>query len=49
MIAAASMADRAPVVALWQTAGLTRPGNDPLADFAQALEAPGSTILVQGA
>ncbi|MFC3581646.1 GNAT family acetyltransferase [Sphingomonas hylomeconis] len=46
MIAAATMADRAPVVALWQTAGLTRPWNDPLADFAQALEAPGSTILI---
>ena len=46
MIGAASMADRAPVVALWQAAGLTRPWNDPLADFARALDTPSSTILI---
>lgn len=46
MIDTAIMADREPVVAMWEAAGLTRPWNDPLADFAQALEAPGSTILI---
>lgn len=33
-------------MALWHAAGLTRPWNDPAADFDRALSAPGSTILV---
>ncbi|GGE64140.1 GNAT family acetyltransferase [Nesterenkonia cremea] len=31
--------------ALWQTAGLTRPWNDPVADCMQALRSPASTVL----
>ncbi|MEG3087202.1 GNAT family acetyltransferase [Sphingomonas sp. PB4P5] len=46
MIGAATADDRAAVVALWQAAGLTRPWNDPQADFALALATPSSTILV---
>lgn len=42
----ASVADAERVVALWQACGLTRPWNDPLADFALALGSPGSTIFV---
>ncbi|WP_235365024.1 GNAT family acetyltransferase [Sphingomonas sp. ERG5] len=34
------------VVALWDACGLTRPWNDAHADFALALDAPASTILV---
>jgi ribosomal protein S18 acetylase RimI-like enzyme len=34
------------VIALWEACGLTRPWNDPQADFAQALAGPSSTILV---
>jgi ribosomal protein S18 acetylase RimI-like enzyme len=45
-ITAASAADGAAVVALWQEAGLTRPWNDPQADFALALATPGSIVLV---
>lgn len=40
------MADRAAVIALWQAAGLTRPWNDPAADFDRALANPTSTILL---
>jgi len=36
------------VIALWEACGLTRPWNDPQADFAQALAGPASTILVVG-
>ena len=39
-------ADRAAVIALWQAAGLTRPWNDPQADFDLALANPNSTILL---
>ncbi|NIJ19455.1 ribosomal protein S18 acetylase RimI-like enzyme [Sphingomonas naasensis] len=33
-------------VALWRACGLTRPWNDPDADFALALDSPSSTVLV---
>lgn len=46
VIADATMADAAAVVALWHACGLTRPWNDPEADFARALGGTGSTILV---
>lgn len=42
----AGPADAAAVVALWQAAGLTRPWNDPAADFARALAAADSAVLV---
>ncbi len=38
--------DEAATVALWQTAGLTRPWNDPHADFRMALAGPASTVLL---
>jgi ribosomal protein S18 acetylase RimI-like enzyme len=41
-------ADAAAVAALWEACGLTRPWNDPYADFAQALDGATSTILVTG-
>lgn len=46
MIAAAGAADAAAIVALWHACGLTRPWNDPDADFARALNGATSTILV---
>ena len=45
-IAPATAADRAAVVALWQTAGLTRPWNDPAADYDLALANPTSVVLL---
>jgi ribosomal protein S18 acetylase RimI-like enzyme len=39
-------ADTPAVIALWEACGLTRPWNDPGADFAQALTGPVSTILI---
>ncbi|WEK00563.1 MAG: GNAT family acetyltransferase [Candidatus Sphingomonas phytovorans] len=38
--------DAPAIIALWQACGLTRPWNDPQADFAQAVAGPTSTILV---
>jgi ribosomal protein S18 acetylase RimI-like enzyme len=38
-------ADRNAVVALWGMTGLTRPWNDPMADFDRALHGPTSTIV----
>lgn len=38
--------DEAAVVALWRACGLTRPWNDPEADFALAQGGVGSTVLV---
>jgi ribosomal protein S18 acetylase RimI-like enzyme len=38
--------DVAPVVALWQACGLTRPWNDPHVDIADARRGPTSTVLV---
>ena len=46
MIDDATPADAAAVVALWHACGLTRPWNDPDADFARALGGVASTILV---
>ncbi len=37
--------DRAGVIALWRTCGLTRPWNDPAADISFALSQPNATIL----
>jgi len=42
----ATPADRDAVIALWQACGLTRPWNDPAADFDFALAGPDSTVLV---
>ncbi|MDE2437356.1 MAG: GNAT family acetyltransferase [Sphingomonadales bacterium] len=42
----ANAADRDAAIALWQAAGLTRPWNDPGADFDLALDNATSTILV---
>jgi ribosomal protein S18 acetylase RimI-like enzyme len=39
-------ADVAPVIALWQACGLTRPWTDPAADIALARREPNSTILI---
>lgn len=38
-------ADRAAAVALWQACGLTRPWNDPAADFDRAVAGKGSAVL----
>ena len=46
VIAAAEPADAETAVALWQGCGLTRPWNDPHADFARALAGATSTILL---
>ena len=45
-IAPADARDAAEVIALWQAAGLTRPWNDPTADFEQAIRGPHSVVLV---
>ncbi len=37
--------DESATVTLWEAAGLTRPWNDPRADFRRALEGPSSTVL----
>ncbi|WP_168844384.1 GNAT family acetyltransferase [Sphingomonas sp. S2M10] len=42
----ATAADRSAVVMLWQAAGLTRPWNDPDADFHRAVAGATSTILL---
>lgn len=46
LIDTATAADAPAVIALWQACGLTRPWNDPQADFDLALATPTSTILV---
>lgn len=46
MIEEARPDDRIDVIALWQACGLTRPWNDPDADFHRAVEWPGSAVLV---
>jgi ribosomal protein S18 acetylase RimI-like enzyme len=38
-------ADRTAAVALWRAGGLTRPWNDPAADYAAALRAPDAALL----
>lgn len=42
----ACAADRDAVIALWHICGLTRPWNDPVADFDRALAYPAATIWV---
>lgn len=37
--------ERRPAVALWERCGLTRPWNDPYADFDRAYRGPSSTVL----
>jgi ribosomal protein S18 acetylase RimI-like enzyme len=46
LIGPATVGDSAAVVALWHACGLTRPWNDPEADFALAQGGGASTILV---
>ena len=46
MIGEATREDVAAVVALWQACGLTRPWNDPQADFARAVDGATSALLV---
>ena len=38
--------DAAAVIALWEACGLTRPWNDPEADFARAVAGPASAVLL---
>lgn len=45
-IRVATAADGAAIIALWRTCGLTRPWNDPDADFARALHREQATVLV---
>jgi ribosomal protein S18 acetylase RimI-like enzyme len=45
VIAPAGSEDAGAVVALWREAGLTRPWNDPDADFATALASGASAVL----
>jgi ribosomal protein S18 acetylase RimI-like enzyme len=42
----ADAADVNQVIALWEACGLTRPWNDPAADFARAVSGPASAVLV---
>jgi ribosomal protein S18 acetylase RimI-like enzyme len=42
----ATAADRDAVIALWEAGGLTRPWNDPVADFDRASAGPASAVLV---
>ena len=42
----ATATDRDAVIALWEATDLTRPWNDPVADFDRALTGAASTILV---
>lgn len=46
MIAPATLADEAPVVALWERCGLTRPWNSPARDFRRAVEGASSAVLM---
>jgi ribosomal protein S18 acetylase RimI-like enzyme len=46
MIRHAEPADADAVIALWHACELTRPWNDPVADFARALACPTSTVLL---
>ena len=45
-IETAGPGDCAAAAALWQACGLTRPWNDPAADFVLAIAGPASTVLV---
>ena len=46
MIREATKADRDALIALWRACELTRPWNDPAADFDRALACSGSTIFL---
>ena len=46
IVRAATAADRETTVALWEAAGLTRPWNDPRADFDLALATATSSVLL---
>jgi len=46
MIKIASAEDRDDIIGLWEACGLTRPWNDPAADFDRALAGPASAILL---
>lgn len=48
MIRPATRADAAAVIALWQACDLTRPWNDPVADFTRAIKGATSAILLAG-
>jgi ribosomal protein S18 acetylase RimI-like enzyme len=48
-IRSATPADRDTVIGLWEACDLTRPWNDPVADFERALAGPTSTVLVADA
>ncbi|HSI19076.1 MAG TPA: GNAT family acetyltransferase [Sphingomonas sp.] len=45
-VESATATDAAAVIALWQVCGLTRPWNDPAADYARAVAGEHSAILV---
>lgn len=45
-VSAATIGDTEAVIALWQNCELTRPWNNPEADFAKAIENPTSDILL---
>ncbi|WP_298021553.1 hypothetical protein [uncultured Parasphingopyxis sp.] len=45
-IRSAEISDSEAVIALWQRCGLTRPWNEPAADFAAALANPTSDVLL---
>ncbi len=44
--AIATTRDRDAVIALWESCGLTRPWNDPIADFDSACAGPASGVIV---
>jgi ribosomal protein S18 acetylase RimI-like enzyme len=47
VIEEARAGDGAAVTALWRDCGLTRPWNDPAADYALAVDGPASAVLVE--
>lgn len=47
-IRSAQASDAEAVIVLWTACGLTRPWNDPRADFDLALTTPTSTVLIAG-
>ena len=42
----AEAADASDVIGLWEACGLTRPWNDPVADFTRAITGPASVVLL---
>lgn len=45
-VRSATATDRDAVIAIWEICGLTRPWNDPVADFQRALDHGASTVLL---